>query len=134
MRKVFAVVPAILGLCAPVSAGDLVKNYAQDMSRYPARVQALQFASGVMDASHRILFGYWTVHFAEPTPVATPFEGEGRTDSFEIPLQCENGELGTRDCTIEIVETRWNTPVCRITDGERVDITVACPEAIEFVK
>jgi hypothetical protein len=45
-----------------------------------------------------------------------------------------NNELGARDCTIEIVETPWNVPVCRITDGERVDLKVDCPKSIEFVR
>lgn len=104
------------------------------MSRYPARIQALHFASGPMDATHAIAWSYWTVRFGEATPVATPFKGEGRTNSFEIPLQCLNNELGTRDCTIEIVETPWKIPLCRVTDGERVDLRVECPKSLEFVR
>jgi hypothetical protein len=134
MRSLFAVVLATLAANLPAVAGEIVTNYAQDMSRYPARVQALHFASGLMDATHHIMFGYWTMHFGEPTPVATPFKGQGRIDSFEIPLQCENNELGARDCTIEIVGTPPIGPVCRITDGDRVNLPVACPQSIEFAQ
>ena len=134
MRRFLAVAATAACACRAAVAGDLVSNYAEDMSRYPARVLCLDFASGTMDASHRIQFGYWTVHFGEATPVATPFKGSGPTDSFEIPLQCDNPELGTRDCTIEVVKRGSFTLACRITDGERVDFPVACPRSIAFAK
>jgi hypothetical protein len=122
----------LLTFGANAKAGEVVSNYAQDMSRYPARVLALHFAKGSIDGSHTLTWGWWSVRFGEPTPVATPFKGQGPIESFEIPLQCQNDEMGTRDCTIEIVETRWNIPVCRITDGERIDMNVDCPASIEF--
>jgi len=134
IRKLLKLVLIGLGLPVPASAGQLITDYVQKMSYYPARVQALQFAAGVMDSSHAVKWGYWTVRFGEATPVATPFKGGRRTDSFEIPLQCDNPELGARECTIEIVETSWGNPVCRITDGERVNLPVECPKSLELAR
>lgn len=133
-NKSLAILFCALASAAKAMSGNIVTNYAQDMSRYPARVLALHFADGVMDASHAMTWGWWTVRFGEATPIATPFKGQGPVDSFEIPLQCENNELGTRDCTIEIVQTVLNIPACRITDGERIDIKIVCPASIEFAQ
>jgi|SRR5215469_9354540 len=134
MRNLLRSVLVILGLSTPAVAGEVVADYAQNMSFLPARIEALHFASGTMDQKHAIAWGFWTVRFSEATPVATPFRGHGQITSFEIPLQCENNELGARECTIEIDETSWNVPVCRISDGERVNMQVACPKSIELAR
>jgi hypothetical protein len=134
MRNLLIFVSVLLGLSAPAVAGEIIANYGQDMSFLPARIEALHFASGPMDQKHAIAWGYWTVRFGDATPVATPFRGQGQVTSFEIPLQCENNELGARECTIEIDETTLNVPVCRISDGERINMQVACPKSIELAR
>lgn len=76
VRLIRFALPISAFACVSVGqAGEIVTNYAQDMSRYPARVLALNFSKGTIDVSHAMVWGWWSVRFGEPTPVATPFKG-----------------------------------------------------------
>jgi hypothetical protein len=135
MRRLFYAFGLWAILSSGASAGQtghVVTDYAQNMSYFPAAISAIHFASADIDLHHTIQWDQWTVGFGGAIPTATPFQGQGPVNSFEIPLQCQNPLTGALPCALEVVETRWGVPVCRIRDGDHIDFSVDCPKSLEL--
>lgn len=137
---------AVLAPIAPACA-EMVRDWQNSMY-YPARVVAVHWDSGRLDARSGVKFGAWTVRFGTPIHFAHYVQGlqvitisgdnpdvKGRTGSNVF--RCRNAAVGERlcdlsfnlnasRCSLNIWMTGW------IRDNAYIDIP--CPTALDLAQ
>jgi hypothetical protein len=146
MKKYF--VPAcLISLSLPVRA-DIVQDW-QNPIHYPARVIAVQWENGRLDAKTSMKLGAWTMSFGPPVQCAVDFHfPDGRSlaiggDNCDIAgsaapyrkrFHCRNAAVGDRFCDLALL------PKCQLriyyTKTYIPDnwIDIPCPTALELAQ
>src|SRR5438067_483109 len=79
-------------------------NMVRNETLFPARLKSMNFPEGTtFDASKTVIYGNWTVSFAEPAPVVQQIKGAPNGGLQVVHLNCTNPVLGTHPCTFSVM-------------------------------
>jgi hypothetical protein len=134
MRSGFCFLVLVLGaLASSAAASDW---HAE--ANYPARIAAFQFGGNVLDATHTIKFGSWTVSFnADGPPIYQVFHYQGGGMNYSSAsrgnssygLVCSNSISGSFNCAIVFSPT---TGACALAIGNNQPLPIDCPTDVTF--
>jgi len=142
--RLIASITAILMFAEPTLA-EVVSDW-QNPVHYPARVTAIQWPNGRLDAHNSMRFGAWTIRFGPPLQFAVYFGFEtiwigGDNPSSDGPVgdkvfRCSNAAIGERLCTFRFFA---NARVCELQvwiSGKIRDnqyLRIPCPTALNLI-
>jgi hypothetical protein len=139
--KLLAVALAMTSLLATTAIGPARADDWHDIANYPSRVVSITFGSNVLDATHPVTFGSYTVAFAQPFPIIQRVEipggsggGGGHIFSFvRDQLTCTNALAGTQQCEMDWGPAQNGNPDgCAIIPAKMGTIPIPCPSDIKF--
>jgi hypothetical protein len=137
MKAAAALLTCALAIPAPAWADDWHGD-----TNYPARVAAFTFGSGVLNSTHSVRFGAWTVSFSgqgvqtvyiQSTPTLNWYH-TGKPYS----LICANAVLGQTSCAMWLIPAKPpnNRDVCKMAllpaIGTIDMLEIPCPTSITF--
>jgi len=131
---------------AAFARADMVQDWRNPVN-YPARVLAVIWNSGRLDANSPMKFGAWTVHFDSETPLVAdltelfgkPLQIGIGNPKAQITLKCSNAIVGERRCVLIF---GFNPDRCSLDTYSYFDISVGqadmqlidipCPTALDL--
>jgi len=142
---------AVLAPIAPACA-EMVRDW-QNMMHYPARVIAVEWEGGRLDARSSVRFGAWTIRFGTPIHFAhyesslgyglrsVGIWGDNPDPKGPIGnnvLRCSNAAVGQRLCTLTLgTDTAWCSLNIWAPSGRMIDtqsINIPCPTALDLAQ
>lgn len=124
----FVLLVGLLVCSTPAWADDW-----HDAANYPARVVSFNFGSDVLDQTHPMRFGSWTVSFGAyglPTMIN---KIQYFTTTFPpFTLMCTNAVRGQEPCAMMLTPASSGTSEKCTLDGNDDMIPMPCPTSITF--
>lgn len=146
-QSLLALAVALLPLAQ--ARAELVRDW-RNAAHYPARVVAIHWESGRLDARSSVRFGAWTVRFGPPAQFALYFQHPDGTRGLSIGgdnpdingsaaparkmFHCSNTAVGSRFCSFALY------PKCQLLIyGSKIYIPdswidIPCPTALDLAQ
>jgi hypothetical protein len=141
MRRIFISLSfALVGL--GISYQTVWADDWRDNSNYPAKAISMTFGSGVLDSSHSVRFGSWTVSYGPDLPLMNAWSSPPNSyyatqHDPGTPLVCSNPVLGQDWCILQLSPgPPWGPSgigcFLRMYKDMNNMIIVPCPTSIAF--